>query len=79
MTNALLQKARAVRPHQRRAYTNDEIEVALHWLSGDVSFTGAAQVLTKNKGGRQVYGILALCLLMAHQRGQLKIIKKRPV
>jgi hypothetical protein len=71
MTNKFIGTAQVSRAHQRRKYTDDEIDLALAWLNGDLTYQGVSDVT--NKTGSTVYGFLALCLVEARRRGLLKI------
>jgi hypothetical protein len=71
MTNKLIESAKASRAHERRKYKDNEIELALAWLNGDVTYQGISDVT--NKTGSTVYGFLALCLFEARRRGPIKI------
>ena len=71
MINKLIEAAKVSRTHERRKYTDDEMELALAWLNGDVTYQGVSDVT--NKTGSTVYGFLALCLFEARRRGLLKV------
>jgi hypothetical protein len=75
MTNKSIEVAKASRAHARRKYTDDEIELALAWLDGDVTYQGICDAT--NKTGSTVYGLLALCLFEARRRGLLKVKPRR--
>ena len=63
MTNKSIEVAKASRSHSRRKYTDDEIELALAWLDGDVTYQGISDAT--NKTGSTVYGLLA-CAFLRH-------------
>jgi hypothetical protein len=71
MTNKLIEAAKASRAHARRKYADNEIELALAWLNGDVTYQGVSDAT--NKTGSTVYGFLALCLFEARRSGLLKV------
>jgi hypothetical protein len=75
MTNKSIEVAKASRAHSRRKYTDDEIELALAWLDGVVTYQGVSDAT--NKTGSTVYGFLALCLFEARRRGLLKVKARR--
>lgn len=72
--HTLLEKAKAVMLHGKIPITEDEIELALGWIRGEVSWKQANVAMGKRSdGGNGLYRI-AIILRKAYQDGKLKIV-----
>ena len=79
MPKTLLEKARqhkAAHSARRGATgkaTQEEEDLALAWLRGEITFTQASAALGVR--GSSLLGVLAVALRRAHQKGRLQIMR----
>jgi hypothetical protein len=52
--------------------TQEEEELALAWLGGEITFTQACAALGVQ--GSSMLGVMAVALRRAHQKGRLKVV-----
>jgi hypothetical protein len=76
-TLSLLEKAKSFKVSIRHtANSDEELELAVAWLKGDVNYTQVNLALTngKGKGGRNVSSFIASALRQAYAAGKIKSI-----
>ncbi len=68
---SLLQQAKEVKTRELSVskHTEQEVEVAVAWLRGEITAKQVATVIKKNSQGAAVYVFLATALKRAHQDG----------
>jgi hypothetical protein len=74
---SLLDKAKARTPKKQgaapREITNDQIELALGWLQGEVTYSAIMEVM-KLHSGSNIYGFISIALREAYVRNRITLI-----
>jgi hypothetical protein len=75
---SLTEAARATHRNPRRVYSDEEVELALAWLRGEVTgFQLLTAAFTKETDGSRIYSYVAPRLRHAYRTGKLTIVEEK--